>query len=109
MDLIYTLLQNYSARQGTIKFIKDYNGQSTNAAEDNQELDQRKMAQGVCLQTFAADYPFIVYNSFQPDNSELIFANLAQRESQSQRLDLGEWQFISFVKTVCLAKIIKEN
>ena len=48
----------------------------------------------------------IAYNSIYPDNSRLVYANLAEREHKLSTLSLGDWQFVCFVKKTCLSLVI---
>lgn len=64
------------------------------------------MTEGIGSQTWDADYPLIAYNSVYPDNSRLVFANLAEREHKLSNLSLGDWKFVSFVKKTCLPKFM---
>ena len=68
---------------------------------------QRTHLQGITLQSWIVDYPLIAYNSFLPENSEIVLSNFAEKEKYSQYIHLGsQWSFISFVKTACLNEVI---
>ena len=55
------------------------------------------------------EYPLIVYNSYKPDNTELIIANMAQREKTLLALDLNKCHFLAFVVTNASAETEKEG
>ena len=59
--------------------------------------DSRKLCpQEALRQSFAVDYPILVYKSVSPDNKELVLCHLAQDIPQRQ-IHLNQWEFISFV------------
>jgi hypothetical protein len=45
------------------------------------------------------EFPFLVYKSALPDNSELMIVNTSISKMTQSRLNLGDWEFISFVNT----------
>lgn len=46
------------------------------------------------------DYPLIAYNSFVPDNSEIILTSLAEHIKKSQVINLGpKIRFIAFINS----------
>ena len=62
------------------------------------------LASGLIRKQYIVYYPLLVYNSFKPDNSELIVTNMARRNKVSQVVNLGaNWNFISFVESPCQA------
>ena len=60
--------------------------------------------------TEAVDYPLLVYNSYLPNNSELIVTNIAERDKTSQVIELGNnLSFICFVNGAFLADYWKDT
>ena len=48
-------------------------------------------------------YPLLAYNSYKPDNRELIVTILARKKKISQVMNLGQdWQFVTFVQSPCM-------
>ena len=55
---------------------------------------------GVIEMTQTVNYPIIVYNTYLPDNSELVVTNLAEKQKKSQVISLGQHlRFVSFVQS----------
>ena len=65
---------------------------------------------GITDMTEAVDYPLLVYNSYLPNNSELIVTNIAERDKTSQVIELGNnLSFICFVNGAFLADYWKDK
>ena len=72
----------------------------------NGEVEMLTEVQGSTIQTWMADYPLLAYNSYYCDNSQIHLANLAEEEQKKYIIDLKEWQFICFVNSVYLYKLL---
>ena len=61
----------------TISFVQD------SLKEDDSEIDGRSdndcitKIQGMLTQSWFVDYPMIAYNSYEPENSEIVLCNFA--------------------------------
>ena len=76
-----TLIPNGFGSDNTVKFVQD----ELKTESENSKHEYT----GILPQTFMADYPLIAYNSFLPDNSELVVTNMAENQKTSQYIDLG--------------------
>ena len=60
-------------------------------------------------QSWIVDYPMIAYNSYEPENSEIILCNFAQKPNKLQKLHLGrQWDFVCFINTVKLSETLED-
>ena len=48
-------------------------------------------------QSWVVDYPVVAYKSFLPDDSDIVIGNFARREDLQLAVNLGNWNFLSFV------------
>ena len=64
---------------------------------------------GVAEMTNAVEYPLIVYNSFLPNNSELIVTNIAEKDKVSYVISLGSLRFLTFVNAPYLNTKLKNK
>ena len=115
LDLTVCILSSDQQKGKThVKFLEDKlvvsTGENSTANDQKDGKDESLMnsttvVQGSTSQTWSVDYPLLVYSSHLPNNSELVIANLARRNSKPRRLSLGNWHFICFVSTVCLTRL----
>lgn len=69
----------------------------------------RTLLTGVSEMVEAVEYPLIVYNSYLPNNSELIVTNIAEKEKESQVLNLGPLRFVTFISSPFLHDKLKNK
>ena len=94
----------------TLKFVREeLDTVATKAVGRESSKQEARNIQSPSPETWIVDYPLIAYNSYKPDNSEIVICNFAEKKKQSQIIHLGKWKFISFVKNVCLPKILNTD
>ena len=106
--MTFTMLQSDIHNQFHIKFIKDELKSSKKANEDETAVKKAE-TDGTTWQTWRCDYPLLAYNSLSPECSEIILSSLAEKDVKVEILDLGEWQFICFVRTTNLAVTLNKK
>ena len=70
----------------SLKFITDETNPEIMLEDANGEENKKKsyVASGLTRRQYKVDYPLLAYNSFLPDNSEIVVTNMAERAKVSQ-------------------------
>ena len=63
------------------------------------ESQKNILVSGAAEMVVSMQYPLIVYNSYKPDNTELIIANMADKNKKLYALNLNKCHFLAFVTT----------
>lgn len=88
----------------TLKFIVNEEPKTANGPGVTKQKENSTLVTGLTEMKEAVDYPLLVYNSYLPDNSELVVTNMAEKIKTSQVIDIGEnLSFVTFVNGPFLA------
>ena len=82
--------ENVTLRQLQMGFFSSILGETTKELID--------YPQSPLDQTWIIQYPLLAYKCFTPDNREIALVHLAHNQPQ-MIVNLGEWEFISFVNS----------
>ena len=101
LDITFTLLNpDFDGfENNSIKFIREEPRAEfmTDVPQAN-SVDYSMLSSGLTRPQYIVYYPLLAYNSYKPDNKELIVTNMTRKKKISQVVKLGaEWHFVTFV------------